>query len=389
MNALYLSARKLLPLTGGAELASNGLLQYLNSLGINTTILSFYEKNDYTDEEVKELKKYSARVRSTKLKWKNIALNLSFKYPSNIRKYTRSSMYKMIREEVLTKQYDLIIADHLQMFEYCKLGILKNSRIVLNEHNVEYKVWESYSERCKKSIMPFVILMSKRIKKYEAEACKMSDLVLAISEEDKKSLLELEPNSRIEVLTPGIKFERIKTEEDIRNVSNTILFVGSYSWYPNRKAAEFLVEELMPILRKKRNGIRLYLVGKCPTDEIIEYGKKYDDVIVTGMVESVEPYFKRSDIFVNAVTDGGGMNIKMLEAMGRGIPVISTTFGMRGINLDDSNCIKVFNDSNECADLIIRMLDNPQDNIEVANEARQFYEKYVEPPQTVKDILFE
>ncbi len=385
VNALFISARKLLPLTGGAELASNGLLEYLYSLGFEVTVLSFYEDKDYSEEEKKELFTYVKDLKSVKLNWKKVAFNFSIKYPNNIRKYTRKGMRELVKQELKERKYDVVISDHLQVFEYCK-G-LTNTRVILHEHNVEYKVWESYSERCRKILKPFVLSNAKRTKKYEAEACLMADGVITVSEEDKNALNMISPQANIDVLIPMSKFKRVKYKQDIEAVSNRLLFVGSYSWYPNRQAARFLVEEVMPLLREKKLGYKLFLVGKCPTETIQEYSKQFDDVVVTGMVDSVEPYFKECDLFINSVTDGGGINIKMLEAMARGIPVVTSEFGLRGIKSNKRDFVCVYSNAQECADIIIELMQDRSKALSMAYKAVEFYKSCIEPSANIKKML--
>lgn len=385
MNALFISARKLLPLTGGAELGSNGLLKYLYSLGFDTTVLSFYEDKDYSEEEKEELFGYVKDLKSVKLNWKKVALNISIKYPNNIRKYTRQSMKKLVNLELSKCKYEVVISDHLQVFEYCKA--FTNTRVILNEHNVEYKVWESYAEQCKKILKFFVLSNAKRTKIYEANACITADGVITVSEEDKNDLKQICPGANIDVQIPMSEFRRVKFRQDIESVSNRLLFVGSYSWYPNRLAAKFLVEEVMPLLRERNLEYKLFLVGKCPTEAIQEYGRKFEDVIVTGMVDSVEPFYKESDLFINSVTDGGGINIKMLEAMARGIPVITSEFGLRGIKSDDRNFVRVYSNAKECVDIIIELMEDRTKASIMADKAVEFYKSYIEPSSNIKRML--
>lgn len=386
MKALFLSVRKLLPATGGAEIYSIGLLKYLNDIDVTTTVLSFYHENDYCDEEKLELLEYVDKLISVKLTWKNTALNISLKYPNNIRKYTRRSMMNVVKQELERRKYDVVISDHLHMFEYCKIAKKLGIRTILNTHNVEYKVWDNYVHQCRPLIRPFVVRTMEMTKEYEAQACRMADGVLAISETDKKVLNELEPNAKVLLMKPYNKYNRIKSGEDIRRTSNKVLFIGSYSWFPNQNAAAFLAEEVMPLLRKKKQGVKLLLVGNSPTQKMISYAQNNSDIVVTGRVESVDPYIKECDVFVNAVNDGGGMNIKMIEALGKGIPIVTSAFGLRGLEMGGKS-MYMYCSAEQCVDQICELLENREKAKELADRGRYFYEEFIKPSDDVRKMI--
>lgn len=386
MKALFLTVKKLLPAAGGAEIYSIGLLKYLKDIGVSTTVLSFYHDDDYSPEEKWELLSYVSKLESVKLTWKNTALNMSLRYPNNIRKYTRNSMVKQVQKELTREHYDVVISDHLHMFEYCRKVKKSGVRVILNTHNVEYKVWDNYSERCNALVRPIAKRIMRMTKVYEAQACRLADGVLAISEEDAEALRELAPDANVTTMKPYNKYDRVKTNEDIKQMSNAVLFIGSFNWYPNQQAAKFLMEEMMPMLQEKKKGIKLYLVGNAPTQYMLDYARENEDIIVTGRVESVDPYIKEADVFVNAVTDGGGMNIKMIEAMGKGIPIVSSEFGMRGLESADE-CAYRYTTKEECVEEVCSLLDDREKAAELADKARKFYEMFIRPEDAVRKMI--
>ena len=385
MNVLFVTMRKIIPLNDGATIYSYGILRYLKELGAKTDFVSFYEKGDYTDDEKDKLLKYCESVFSVKLNWQSTALNLSFKYPNNIRKYTRSSMKKILRDIKDKKEFDIVVIDHLQMFEYAK--IFDNAKIVLIEHNIESNIWSEYAGKCKGIVKLLVKRSADMTLKYEKEAVKSADAIISIAETDAKTLKSFDENAVVEVMHPYNVYELVKDKEDIEKIDNSILFIGSYSWYPNQKAADFLVNDVMPELRKKISGIKLYLVGKDPTEKIKEYGEIYDDVIVTGMVDSIDPYIKKCDIFVNAMFEGSGMNIKMIEAMGKGIPILSSLYGCRGINISNLQEAFVFGSADECICYICELINNRETAVSLSENARKFYLDFIKPDDKVRNIF--
>ena len=99
-----------------------------------------------------------------------------------------------------------------------------------------------------------------------------------------------------------------------------LLFVGDFTYAPNREGLEFLVDEVLPIAWEGRPGIRLLLAGRGlsdpPSDERIE---------VLGFVEDLRSAYRRADAVAVPLLHGGGSPLKFVEALAYGLPVIATT----------------------------------------------------------------
>ena len=143
----------------------------------------------------------------------------------------------------------------------------------------------------------------------------------------------------------------------------------------------------MPQLRKLVPGIKLFLVGKNPTVNMKHNAEIYSDIIVTGKVESVDTYIKDADVFVNAVTQGSGINIKMIEAMGKGIPIVTTSFGARGLGVVHGKEVLIYKTALECAEHIQSLISNKDTAVTMANHARAHYEHTIVPSQKIRTLF--
>ena len=110
-----------------------------------------------------------------------------------------------------------------------------------------------------------------------------------------------------------------------------ILFVGGFAHSPNEDAAVWLVEEILPRLRKQGITDKVYLAGSNPTDKIRSLAG--EDIIVTGYVsdEELQAYYEQCFVDVLPLRYGAGMKGKLLEAMYEGIPVVTTDIGAEGL----------------------------------------------------------
>jgi glycosyltransferase involved in cell wall biosynthesis len=110
---------------------------------------------------------------------------------------------------------------------------------------------------------------------------------------------------------------------------DTTVFVGGFNHPPNVDAALWIGNEIMPLLRPLRPGIRLTIVGSYPTKPVRALAS--DDIIVTGRVPAIEPYLERAAVVLAPVRLGGGMRVKVLQAMAMGKAVVTTPLGAEGL----------------------------------------------------------
>ena len=112
----------------------------------------------------------------------------------------------------------------------------------------------------------------------------------------------------------------------------SILFTGNFAYSPNKDAANFILSAIFPEIKRKFPSATLWLVGMNPPSDF--FGHK--DVHVTGFVEDISEYYRKSSVFLCPLQIGAGMKTKILEAMASGIPVISSDIGMDGIEFSIS-----------------------------------------------------
>ncbi|HUS16326.1 MAG TPA: glycosyltransferase family 4 protein, partial [Chloroflexia bacterium] len=139
--------------------------------------------------------------------------------------------------------------------------------------------------------------------------------------------------------------------------AGTLLFVGNFNHPPNVDAAVWLVEAILPIVRAECPGVRLLLVGKDPPSAVRALASA--GVAVTGTVPEVAPYLREATVFVAPLRQGGGMRIKVLEALASGIPVITTPVGAAGIVAQPGRDLLVAEDAAAFAAAALRALEDP------------------------------
>ena len=112
----------------------------------------------------------------------------------------------------------------------------------------------------------------------------------------------------------------------------TLLLLGGYYYYPNLNAANFLIEEIWPLIRQARPDAKLIIAGTCP-ENIRTYGTAIPGVEFTGFVKDLDDLYRRSRIVCCPIRSGSGTRVKMIEAAAYGKPIVATAIGAEGLTL--------------------------------------------------------
>ena len=164
-----------------------------------------------------------------------------------------------------------------------------------------------------------------------------------------------------------------------------LLFVAGFAHPPNVDAAQWFVREVLPLVHRKHPGLRLSLVGSNPTDEVQALAG--EQVEVTGYVteEALAGYYARARLVVAPLRFGGGMKGKVLEAMHFGIPCVTTSYGLQGLE-EAANFLAAADDAEAVAARILALLDDDDEWRRVSSEARAFIARRFSP-QAVWEAL--
>ena len=168
---------------------------------------------------------------------------------------------------------------------------------------------------------------AEKIKKYELDVYKKSDMVITVTEED-ADILKRD--------CAGLKTSVIPNIHEIRPLpdlpgNRNLLFVGGFSHDPNIDAVMWLCGEIFPLIREAIPGITLTIAGSNPPEDIRRF--QSDTIKVTGYVPSLTPIYRNSIISVAPLRYGAGMKGKVGEAMAFGLPVVTTSIGAQGMGL--------------------------------------------------------
>jgi glycosyltransferase involved in cell wall biosynthesis len=148
----------------------------------------------------------------------------------------------------------------------------------------------------------------------------------------------------------------------------SVVFVGNFMHQPNVDAARYLICEILPQVWAHYPELLAYIVGTQPPLQLRQLAS--NRVVVTGHVPDVTPYLARAAVVVAPLRRGGGMRMKVLEALAAGKAVVASPLAVEGLDVMDGEHIVLAESDQQFSDAIVQLLAEPERRALVATRAR-------------------
>lgn len=139
-----------------------------------------------------------------------------------------------------------------------------------------------------------------------------------------------------------------------------VLWMGGFGWYPNAEGVTWFAREIFPVLddRMESCNMVLHFCGGNPPDELkaLHDGRR---VFVHGFVDDIDAMLREAHLLIVPLRSGGGIRVKIIEAMSAGVPVLSTSKGCEGIGAEDGRNIIIRDDASAFAEEMVRAARDP------------------------------
>jgi len=141
------------------------------------------------------------------------------------------------------------------------------------------------------------------------------------------------------------------------------------NWLPNEDAVLYFAEHIFPQIRSRYPNDLFTIVGRRPSDKVRRLGQ-IAGIHVTGTVDDVRPYYAGATALVVPLRIGGGSRLKILEAMSAGVPVLSTTIGCEGLDVQDNEHLLIADEPDLFAEKTLELLSRQELQTRLSNNAR-------------------
>jgi len=257
--------------------------------------------------------------------------------PFYMAKYTEAAVIEKARALVKNLDPDIVQVEYLQL-----AGILEalhrqraagstteRPRLILDSHE-----FSSLPRRRRASRSGWVDRMrllaeARSWDRLARDASRWADTTVCVTEQDEQQFAAIGARNLVTVPL-GIDTRTIDGRR-APDPPRRVLFLGSFAHPPNRAAAALLCDTIWPAAVVDLPGWELVLAGPGSDAFLANHGTVSDSVRATGFVDDLDELFRQCRLFAAPLFEGGGIKIKVLEAMARGIPLVSTPVGAEGI----------------------------------------------------------
>ncbi len=266
-----------------------------------------------------------------------------------------NATFERALQELLKKERFDLIHCCTNLFGYYRLP--KNIPLVGDAHNVEFdNVYRAYQQTKNTVQKQYYYWNHLRLKQEETESSKKFDVVITTTDRDGQIYRQELPDKRICVIPNGVEAGFFQVQK-VKEEPKTMVFTGLMSYLPNYHGITYFLDMIFPLILEREPQARILIVGANPPKKLRR--RATGNVIVTGWVDDVKPYFARGQVFVIPLLIGGGIRGKALEAMAMKRPIVTTTLGCEGINLKHEDSAFFADTPKDFADAVVLLFNDP------------------------------
>lgn len=380
MKVLLLTQVLPYPPDSGPKVKTFYVLKYLAQKH-EVTLVSFVRGDQ--SEHIRVLESYCKTIHTIPMK-RSFGQNLTALFKSLV----GNSPWMMARDDIkemrqlvdhlaTQEKFDVAHADQLNMAQYAQR--VKGARHVLDAHNALWVLYQRLAQTMGRGVKRWLLERDWRLlKEYEGSICLEFDQVLTVSEEDKASFEEAMGGKKreIHVIPIAVDSDELQAIRRDKDASH-IVSIGTMYWPPNIDGMMWFLDNVLPLIWAKRPKTVCDIIGARPPQQLIDYGKSHTEVNVTGYVDDTTTYLQKAGLMIVPLRAGGGMRVKILNALSQALPLVTTTLGCEGIQVEHGRHLLIADTPSEFAEAVLWLLDNPDlANKLGENGRRLIQEKY-------------
>lgn len=224
------------------------------------------------------------------------------------------------------KKFDVVQIEYSDLLSLVHL-IPEHTKKVFFQHENRYAILEDYFEVNKdKGAYASYIVDTARFT--EINLMNQYDRILLLNKKDRERLSKYIPEYKLQLMPTSVP-QSLVPQCTPAKTATRLVFMGSQNHYPNADGVQWFAKEMLEGVHKQ-TGLKLFVTGTW-TDA---FKFQHPDLNFTGFVDDIAEVLQSGILVAPIRLGGGGIRIKLLQAMASGIPVVATsliTDGMEGI----------------------------------------------------------
>ncbi|MFH1896586.1 MAG: glycosyltransferase family 4 protein [bacterium] len=353
------------PLTSGGKIRAYYLLKALCQ-DYEATLFSYYRSESqkkYIAKLTKELGLKEARL--YKRRWVWHPLNLLKAAFSSLPLLSVSYTHPQLKKDLLEGSGIF----HFEAFGpavYLPLLKKRGASCVFGGENIEWQVYEKMVLH-RGFVGPLKFLMRWdvwKMRRLERQIYRLADINLGVSTHDCRYIQKVSGKEAF-LVANGVDIEKLKIKKVKGRTANSICFGGDLIYQQNNDALRWLLEKVLPYM-KERPIINVVTLTKP------KWLSNFKVNIFDSLNIFAPEIYARSCVFAAPIRVGGGTNIKILEAMAVGTPVVTTKNGAEPLGAKDGTHLLVTHSAQDFAKAIDKLLESRKLRDKISLNAYQF-----------------
>ncbi len=364
MRVLWVKGGKLLPVDTGGKIRSFNILRRLSNKH-EVTLISYHggrRDPGYTAALSQQFHGsqvvYTGAPESDGFRGLlDYAYRLPRLAPYSVSKFTDPAVRNLVARQLSSQEFDVAVCDFLAP----SLNFPHRLPLpcLLFQHNVESSLWRRMATTESHPLRKLsYTLEAARMTRYERQTLGRFHHIVAVSENDRHQMLEMNPACEITVVPTGVDTQQFQVAPPSTATPPRIVFTGSMDWEPNVDAMEYFCGQIWPRIVAEFPDALFQIVGRNPFPRVERLASK--SVKVTGTVPSVTDYLRDATVVVVPLRIGGGTRLKIYEAMAMGKALISTSIGAEGLTFQDGRDLLLADDAPSFVKTILLLLRDAQ-----------------------------
>lgn len=230
------------------------------------------------------------------------------------------------------------------------------------------------------------LLQRHLMRRTEKRLLRRLDVISTLSKRLVTSIQSINPVARVFIVPFGLDPSLYPFTVNDRSGEPVIGFVGSMVWMPGYLAAHRLITRIFPLVKKRVPNARLLIAGWHAREALADF-VNHPDVILAENVPDSQSYFERLQVLAYPLPQGSGVKVKILEALALGIPVVTTTDGVEGIEAIDGEHCFVADEDHDFAERVVELLLNASLRRSFRRRGRALVEEQHSPVPVVNRLV--
>jgi polysaccharide biosynthesis protein PslH len=213
-------------------------------------------------------------------------------------------------------------------------------------------------------IMPLLDLFAW--KRFERRIVQQVQTVVVFTDRDRSTVRKFIQKTPMVQIPLGTEIpERVPSKAG--NEPLSLLFVGNFKHLPNLDAADRLINQIFPKVLSQFPATRLFVVGDPLPSSIVRTARQ--NTVLTGYVPDVAPYLDQAGLVIVPLRLGGGMRVKVLEALAAGKAVVASSRSVEGLEVVNGEHVILAESDDEFVNAITDLIRHPEERLILARQA--------------------